>query len=88
MFSNPTPKIYNILPPPKKDISEVLAFIFVRHCQPTREDFKCTLLLVRRNVVAQVLEWLKLNHIDYSDLQISYEHLNEYKDDEPPVVVD
>jgi hypothetical protein len=43
---------------------------------------------VRRNKVACALEWLKLNHIGYKDLGISYENLNKYPEDGPPVVVD
>jgi hypothetical protein len=35
-------------------------------------------MLVRRNVVKDALEWLKLNHTDYGDLQISLENLNDY----------
>ena len=88
LFSNPTPKIYNVLPPPKDELNEVLAFIFIGPCQPTTEDFKRIPLLIRRNVVAAALEWLKLNHIDYADLTISYKNLNEYPEDVPPVVID
>ena len=88
LFSNPTPKIYNVLPPPKDELNEVLAFIFIGPCQPTTEYFKRIPLLIRRNVVAAALEWLKLNHIDYADLTISYKNLNEYPEDVPPVVID
>ena len=44
-------------------------------------------MLVRRKKVAAALEWLKLNHADYADLTISYENLQEYPEDEPPVIV-
>ena len=44
-------------------------------------------MLVRRNKVAAALEWLKLNHIDYVDLNISYENLAAYPENEPPVIV-
>jgi hypothetical protein len=87
-FANPMPKIYNILPPPLKDVDEVLAFIYTGPCKPTRSDFERTPLLVRRHKVAVALEWLKLNHIDYDDLEISQENLNEYPENGPPVVVD
>jgi hypothetical protein len=43
---------------------------------------------VRCNKVACALEWLKLNHIGYKDLGISYKNLNKYPEDGPPVVVD
>jgi Helitron helicase-like domain at N-terminus len=44
-------------------------------------------LLVRKNAVGKALEWLKLNHVDYSDLDIAYNNLEAYPDDGPPVVV-
>ena len=87
MFANPTPKVYNILPPPLDKISEVLAFICIGPCQPTLEQLKRTPLLVKRNKVAKALEWLKLNHIDYSNLEISYRNLNKYPENSPPVII-
>jgi hypothetical protein len=45
-------------------------------------------LLVRCNKIAIALEWLKLNHTDYHDLEISQENLNSYPEHGPPVVVD
>jgi hypothetical protein len=39
-FSNPMPKIYNILPPPIEEMDEVLAFIYTGPCKPTKADFK------------------------------------------------
>jgi Helitron helicase-like domain at N-terminus len=44
--------------------------------------------LVRRNAVARALEWLKLNHPDYSDLEISYDNLSQYPESEPPVSIE
>ena len=78
MFSNPTIKIYHALPPSRREISEILAFVFQGPVQPTETDIKWTPMLVRRNVVKDALEWLKLNHADYEDLHISLENLNEY----------
>ena len=45
---------------------------------------------MRRKKVLEALEsqWLKLNHHDYADLEISYENLNDYPEDVPPAVVD
>ena len=40
MYSNPTLKFYQKLPPLKKEMNEVLAFIFTGPSQPTDEDFK------------------------------------------------
>jgi hypothetical protein len=39
-FSNPMPKIYNVLPPPIEDMDEVLAFIYTGPCKPTKADFQ------------------------------------------------
>jgi len=86
-FENPMPKIYQRLPPPVKDLDEVLAFIYTGPCQPTPDDMKRTPLLVCRNKVGEALEWLKLNHADYHDLDIAYDNLNAYPEDAPPVVV-
>ncbi|KAF8232128.1 hypothetical protein L208DRAFT_1032704, partial [Tricholoma matsutake] len=68
-------------------LDEVLAVLFTGPCRPTEKDFKRTPLLVRRNHVARALEWLKLNHADYPDLDISYDELNRYPEDTPPVGV-
>jgi hypothetical protein len=46
-FSNPMPKIYNVLPPPIEEMDEVLAFIYTGPCKPTKADFKRTSMLVR-----------------------------------------
>jgi hypothetical protein len=87
-FSNPMPKIYNVLPPPVEEIDEVLAFIYTGPCKPTKADFKRTPMLVRRLKVSKALYWLKLNHIDYYDCEISEKNLASYPEDGPPVVVD
>ena len=78
MFSNPTVKVYHVLPPSRREVSEILAFVFQGPAQPTDTDIKRTPMLVRRNVVKDALEWLKLNHADYEDLHISVENLNDY----------
>ena len=39
MYSNPTLKIYHSLPPSKKEMNEILAFVFTGPSQPTDEDF-------------------------------------------------
>ena len=44
-------------------------------------------MLVRRNRVVKALERLKLNHIDYADLNISYNNLAAYLENEPWVIV-
>ncbi|KAJ6629659.1 hypothetical protein B0H10DRAFT_1776214 [Mycena sp. CBHHK59/15] len=80
MFPNPTAKVHNVLPPSKTDISEVLAFVFLGPTRPTNQEFQRTPMLVRRNRVKHALDWLKLNHIDYEDLEISSENLDDLPD--------
>src|SRR5258708_31773755 len=87
MFSNPTVKVYNKLPPNREEMTEVLAFIFTGSTQPTEEDFKRTPMLVRRDKVSAALDWLMLNHCDYRDLEKSTENLSSYPLVGVPVVV-
>jgi hypothetical protein len=88
MFAQPALKVYLKLPPSRDEISEVLAFIFTGSSAPTQEDFDRTPMLVRRQKVADALEWLKLNHEDYSDLEISQKNLLSYAHRDIPVAVD
>ncbi|KAI0336909.1 hypothetical protein BDW22DRAFT_1340878 [Trametopsis cervina] len=84
----PMKKIYNILPPKRTDFEEVLAILFIGPAPPTSMEYKRTPLLVRRDKVWNALQWLKLNHTDYVDIELSEDYLNEYSETEPPVVVD
>ena len=77
-FESPIPKVYNILPPPRDDMDDVLAILFTGPCKPTPEDLNRTPFLVRRNYVAKALEWLKLNHSDYADIEISSKNLRKF----------
>ena len=88
MFTNPTVKVYKVLPPTREELSEVLAVVFIGSANPTQEEFKRTPMFVRRNKVADALEWLKLNHTDYASLKISKENLDTYEEEGIPVVVD
>lgn len=45
-------------------------------------------MLVRRNKVRTALTWLKLNSVEYEELEISEENLNSYAENGIPVVVD
>ena len=85
--SLPMPKIYSVLTPGREKLNDVLAFLYIGPNVPTYNEYKCTPMLVRHNKVAAALEWLKLNHVDYADLTISYDNLKEYPEDEPPVIV-
>ncbi|KAF9038749.1 hypothetical protein BJ165DRAFT_1352579, partial [Panaeolus papilionaceus] len=88
MFENPIGKVYNMLPPSRAELDEIIAFLFVGSAQPTDEELKRTPMLVRRNVVYNALTWLKLNHKDYAELSISMENLNSYPLSGIPVKVD
>lgn len=39
-FQSPIVKLYDVLPPPKKDMEEVLAIMFTGPCKPSAEDLK------------------------------------------------
>ncbi|KDR76169.1 hypothetical protein GALMADRAFT_67670, partial [Galerina marginata CBS 339.88] len=88
MLTNPIPQIYKVLPPPRSELDDVLAFVYMGNTAPTPEDFARTPLLVRRNKVANALNWLKLNHREYEDLEISNENLMTYPEYGVPVAVD
>ena len=86
-FKSPIPKVYDILPPPKAEIQEVLAIMFTGPFEPATSDFKRTPFLVHRNHVKKALKWLRLNRLNYEDIIISEKHLQEYNEDMPPVSV-
>ncbi|KAI0757497.1 hypothetical protein C8Q80DRAFT_1216104 [Daedaleopsis nitida] len=76
-----------ILPPSKEDMDEVMAFMYLGPNVPTEKEYRRTLLLVGHRKVMAALEWLKLNHVDYVDLDICKDNLLQYSEHEPPVVV-
>lgn len=86
-FPCPTVKVYKLLPPRRDELDEVLAFIYTGPNAPSEHDLGRTPMLVRRNAVADALEWLKLNHCDYSDLQIDRVALESYPLHGVPVAV-
>ena len=85
-FQQSVSKIYTILSPPVKDLDDFVAFIFMGPNPPTQDNYNCTPLLIRRNEVLEALNWLKLNHCEYSDLKISHRNLDGYPENIPPVV--
>ena len=88
VFESPVQKIYTKLPPPREDLDEVLAILFTGPVRPMKEHYLRTPLLVRHKAVVRALEWLKLNHVDYSDLEIDYDGLRrDYPEDTPCVSV-
>ena len=88
MFPTPIPKVCNILPPPIEELDEVIAFMFTGVARPTLEDTKRTPMLARRRYISEALEWLKINHSDYANVQISQENLRLYPEEGPPVTID
>ncbi|KAF8574969.1 hypothetical protein K439DRAFT_1649681 [Ramaria rubella] len=66
----------------------VLAFVFTGPTKPTEKELHRTPLLVGSNKVHEALTWLKCNHKDYFDLDISIHNLNSYKDNEIPVTIE
>ena len=88
IFPTPIPKVCNILPPPIEELDEVIAFMFTGVAQPTLEDTKRTPMLAHRRYIPAALEWLKINHSDYADVQISQENLKLYPEEGPPVTID
>ena len=87
MFTNPLPKIYSVLPPPLADFDEMLALIFTGPVKPTEDDLKRTPFLVCRTAVGNALWWLKLNHIDYLDVDVNENNLNQYPKSDIPVSI-
>ncbi|KAF5320379.1 hypothetical protein D9758_018383 [Tetrapyrgos nigripes] len=87
MFANPTATVHQVLPPSRKELSEVLAFVFMGPAKPTKTELQRIPLLVRRNKVADALNWLKLNHKDYQDLNISQENLSTYPEFGIPIEI-
>ncbi|KAI0649977.1 hypothetical protein C8Q79DRAFT_900724 [Trametes meyenii] len=62
VFSQPVSKVYQRLPPPKADIADCLAILYVGPCKPTPKDMKRTPFIIRRNAVLKALKWLVLNN--------------------------
>ncbi|KAI4517962.1 hypothetical protein K525DRAFT_209701, partial [Schizophyllum commune Loenen D] len=81
MFASPIPQVYEVLPPPKEKINEVIAFTFLGTSRPTEDDLRRTPMLVRLDVVERALRWLKLNHPSYRDIRISQENLDTYREE-------
>ncbi|KAI9064615.1 hypothetical protein FKP32DRAFT_1569450, partial [Trametes sanguinea] len=85
IFGQPVVKMYDILPPARKDIEECLAILFVGSAKPTNDDVSRTPFFVRHSVVMRALRWLVLNNPHYNNVIISDAHMAQYPEDEPPV---
>ncbi|PPQ73943.1 hypothetical protein CVT24_012551 [Panaeolus cyanescens] len=80
-------KVYDMLPPPKDTLNDVIAVIFTGVEPASTEDLKRTPVLVRRAKIKMALEWLILNHKDYVSLKIDYDELAKYDEEGIPVTV-
>ncbi|OBZ78026.1 hypothetical protein A0H81_02090 [Grifola frondosa] len=87
MFAQPVGKLYSVLPPPRAELDQCLALLFVRSTKPTPADWKRTPFLVRHLEVMDALRWLKLNHSEYGNVDLSDTNMRQYCQDEPPVCV-
>ncbi|KAJ7300452.1 hypothetical protein DFH08DRAFT_919268 [Mycena albidolilacea] len=88
MFATPIRKVYDTLPISRDELSEVLAFVFLGSAKPTDAEFVRTPMFVRRQRVKDALDWLKLNHRDYTALEISIANLNDLPEAGIPCGVD
>lgn len=86
-FDTPIQRVYSILPPPVKDIDEVLAIIYSGPNEPTERELARTPFLVRKQYVVRALRWLVLNSRVYSDVVVSIDNLDQYPENTPPVSV-
>ena len=50
MFASPIVQVYNVLPPSRDEISEVLAFVFIGSNRPSDEDYFRTPMLLVENL--------------------------------------
>ncbi|KAJ7156920.1 hypothetical protein C8R43DRAFT_865820, partial [Mycena crocata] len=88
MFQTPIIQVYDTLPPSKEEMSEVLAFVFLGPNRPTEDEYARTPMLVRKSRVREALDWLKLNHSDYTQLNISQRNLDDLPEHGMPFGVD
>ncbi|KAF9033546.1 hypothetical protein BJ165DRAFT_1417496 [Panaeolus papilionaceus] len=84
-FEHPSVKIYEALPVTQSELDDVLSVVFTGKVRPSHEDLRRTPVLVRRIRIQNALEWLKINHKDYADLNIDYGVLNTYPLDDVPI---
>ncbi|KAI0338076.1 hypothetical protein BDW22DRAFT_1338614, partial [Trametopsis cervina] len=87
VFPQPVAAVARILPPAREELDLCLAILFTGSAVPTPKDYIRTPLLVRHNNVIAALQWLKLNHADYGDIEVSHANMATYPQDEPPVAV-
>ncbi|KAI0340977.1 hypothetical protein BDW22DRAFT_1414460 [Trametopsis cervina] len=87
VFPQPVALVARVLPPAREELDLCLAILFTGSAVPTPKDYTRTPLLVRHRKVIAALQWLQLNHVDYADVEVSYNNMATYPVDEPPVAV-
>ncbi|KAK0207534.1 hypothetical protein IW262DRAFT_1241165, partial [Armillaria fumosa] len=68
-------------------LDKVLAVLFMGPTLPTEEEMKRTPLLVHHHNIMDALSWLRLNHYDYEDIEISTNNLTTYINGKAPVAI-
>ncbi|EJD54884.1 hypothetical protein AURDEDRAFT_51977, partial [Auricularia subglabra TFB-10046 SS5] len=86
-YPNPYPKLYDILPPHRDELDEILAIIFIGASRPLDEDKKRIPFVISRNRVMAALDWLKVHNPLYSDIEISQRNIDSYEDNAVPEVI-
>lgn len=76
-FTNECDTLLNVLPPTSEVVGETICAMFVGSVYRSPEDLRrFTPILARRNVVYELLKWLKINNPFYKDVEISMENLD------------
>ncbi len=84
-FGQPVERAYKTLPPPRAEMEQILAILFVGSAKPSNTDVRRTPFLMRLGHIARSIEWLSYNSETYDGVQVSAATLAEYEDGAPPV---
>ncbi|RDX44586.1 hypothetical protein OH76DRAFT_1359506, partial [Lentinus brumalis] len=84
-FGQPVERAYKTLPPPRAEMEQILAILFVGPARPSDEDVRRVPFLMRLRHLARSIEWLAYNSESYVGVEVSAENLAQYEDGAPPV---
>lgn len=83
-FTNPVAQVAKILPPPRSDIQQVLAIVFIGNGERIEDDIdlleKKSPFVVRHASVRGAIIWLQANNPFYHDVVLSEHNLSQFKD--------
>lgn len=82
-FVQNLPNIVSSLPLTLNDLSDTLKVIFIGSRPPQRIHLK-KILTVRKNKIAQALQWLKKYNVLYRSVNIDFENIAQLPDDDVP----